>query len=78
MSKTRSLLPDSAIRLATYRQLEGFISAFASGHINLLILVGAPGLAKSRTVRRLLAQIFHPPIGNRSGATVQVPVKVGD
>lgn len=43
--------PAGAVRLNTYRQLEDFISAFALGHLNLLILVGPPGLAKSRTVR---------------------------
>ena len=46
--------PVGAISIHTYRQLEGYISAFASGHINLLILVGPPGLAKTRTVRRVL------------------------
>ena len=40
--------------LRTYAALEGYISAFAKGHINLLILVGPPGLAKSRTVRAIL------------------------
>jgi hypothetical protein len=32
------------------------LAAFAAGHINLLIRVGAAGLAKSRTVRRLLGK----------------------
>lgn len=40
--------------LTTYAALETYIHAFAAGHINLLILVGPPGLAKSRTVRELL------------------------
>ena len=43
-----------AISVRTYAELESFVGAFASGHINLIILVGAPGLAKSRTVRRVL------------------------
>ena len=47
--------PEGAVHISTYRQLEDFISAFAAGHINLLILVGAPGLAKSRTVREQLS-----------------------
>ena len=34
--------------------MESYVHAFAKGHINLLILVGGPGLAKSRTVRAIL------------------------
>jgi hypothetical protein len=49
-------LPHGAIPVNTYRQLESYISAFASGHINLLILVGAPGLAKSRTIKNTLGE----------------------
>jgi len=40
--------------LGTYAALESYVGAFAKGHINLLILVGPPGLAKSRTVRAIL------------------------
>ena len=40
--------------LKTYVALESYVAAFAKGHINLLILVGPPGLAKSRTVRAIL------------------------
>jgi hypothetical protein len=46
--------PEGSITLTTYPELERFVGAFAKGHMNLLILLGAPGLAKSRTVRRLL------------------------
>jgi hypothetical protein len=51
---TRFSAPDSSITLHTYAALEGYVQAFAKGHINLLILVGPPGLAKSRTVRAIL------------------------
>jgi len=54
--KTRAGRLQGAVHISTYRQLEDFISAFAAGHINLLIVVGAPGLAKSRTVRAQLGQ----------------------
>lgn len=37
-----------------YGQLVQFVEAFASGHLNLLILLGQPGLAKSQSVRRVL------------------------
>ena len=48
--------PDSSIILHTYAALEGYVQAFANGHINLVILVGPPGLAKSRTVRAILKE----------------------
>ena len=46
--------PESAIRLATYAELETFVRAFAAGSFNLLVLLGAPGLQKSRSVREAL------------------------
>lgn len=49
-----ALRPAGAILLSTYDALECYVRAFANGHINLLILVGPPGLAKSRTVRAIL------------------------
>ena len=50
----RSGRPEGSIRLRTYAELEKYVAAFASGHINLLVLIGAPGLAKSRTVQAIL------------------------
>lgn len=38
----------------TYQQMTRFVGAFADGHLNLLILLGEPGLAKSQTVRRVM------------------------
>lgn len=55
ISKSRqSARPQGALVLHGYDQLEGYIRAFADGHLNLVILVGQAGLAKSRTVRRVL------------------------
>lgn len=51
---TRFSSPDGSIILHTYAALEDYVDAFAKGHINLLIVVGPPGLAKSRTVRSIL------------------------
>jgi hypothetical protein len=42
------------IRLASYLELEQMVQAFARGHFNLLILIGGPGLGKSRIVRQAL------------------------
>ena len=47
-SRTRCL------HLTTYERLEEYLGAFAQGHFHLLILVGAGGLAKSRSVRAAL------------------------
>src|SRR5208283_3689539 len=46
--------PHKVLHLSTYDRLEAYLRAFAQGHFNLLILVGAGGLAKSRSVRSVL------------------------
>jgi hypothetical protein len=46
--------PHKALHLTTYQRLEAYLRAFADGHFHLLILVGAGGLAKSRSVRIVL------------------------
>lgn len=38
-----------------YEQLTRFVEAFAAGHLNLLIVLGEPGLAKSQTVRSVMS-----------------------
>ena len=40
--------------LRSYDRLEQYLQAFAKGHFHLLILIGAGGLAKSRSVRAVL------------------------
>jgi hypothetical protein len=40
--------------VTTYDQLDQYLQAFAQGHFHLLILIGAGGLAKSRSVRATL------------------------
>ena len=47
----RSGYPDGALYLATYAKLHEYLLAFASGHLNLIILAGPPGTGKSRSVR---------------------------
>lgn len=54
MTSSHDGWPPGAALLTTYAELETYVGAFSAGHINLLILVGPPGLAKSRTVRRVL------------------------
>jgi hypothetical protein len=46
--------PHKVLHLSTYDRLEQYLRAFAEGHFGLLILVGAGGLAKSRSVRAAL------------------------
>ena len=54
MSKT-ARASGSGIRLSTYGDLEKIIHAFARGDLNLLILLGGPGLGKSRVVHQATA-----------------------
>src|SRR5215467_4511689 len=46
--------PQEVVHLSTYKRLEEYLQAFAQGHFHLLILVGAGGLAKNRSVRAVL------------------------
>ncbi len=46
--------PHKVLHLSSYDRLEAYLAAFAQGHFHLLILVGAGGLAKSRSVRSAL------------------------
>src|SRR5262245_51146612 len=50
MARSKNL-PEHALRVRTYAELERFARGFADGHLNLLILCGDPGLGKSRCVR---------------------------
>ena len=43
--------PKNAIRVTTYNELLKWVSAFAAGKFNLLIVIGQPGLQKSRLLR---------------------------
>ena len=50
----RSRYPTNAIRIHTYNALDEWIQAFARGFLNLVILIGSPGLQKSRVIRQVL------------------------
>src|SRR3954466_5852779 len=52
--KRRQDQPHKVLHLTTYQRLEEYLRAFAAGHFHLLVLVGAGGLAKSRSVRAVL------------------------
>jgi hypothetical protein len=52
--KRRHDKPHQVLHLTTYRRMKEYMGAFAQGHFHLLILVGAGGLAKSRSVRAVL------------------------
>ena len=55
VNKSRTII-ERAIPVRTYDELERYVKAFAARHLNLLIVVGGPGLAKSQTVRRLAGE----------------------
>src|SRR4029079_15459714 len=44
--------PSMGVRVTTYQELESFLRGFAHGDLNLLILVGVPGLGKSQKMRQ--------------------------
>ena len=54
-SRSKSTAPHKVRRLTTYERLDEYLRAFAKGHFHLMILVGAGGLAKSRSVRAVLS-----------------------
>lgn len=58
--------------IATYSELETFVAAFARNHINLLILIGAPGLSKSRTVKDALGERVYWVEGNATAFQIFV------
>ena len=49
-------VPRSAISIRTYDELYRFTNAFAEGHLNLLILIGSAGIAKSQSVRQAIGK----------------------
>lgn len=46
--------PKHTIPVRTYAELDTYLAAFSAGHLNLLILLGGPGLSKSRRVRNVV------------------------
>ena len=52
--RNRTSGPRNTILVSTYEKLEEYLLAFSKGHLNLLIIIGSGGLAKSRTVRSIL------------------------
>ncbi len=53
MARSKSL-PQHALQVPTYAELEQYVAAFAQGHLNLLMIVGPPGVGKSRCVRQAM------------------------
>ncbi len=56
MPKRGKPKPKDAIVVETYQKLDQFVEAFAAGHLNLLILVGGAGLAKSQSLRQAVGE----------------------
>ncbi|QEG36253.1 hypothetical protein [Bythopirellula goksoeyrii] len=68
----RKSVPRNALILTTYEELENFVRAFAGGHLNLVIRVGARGLAKSRIVQKTLSKDICWIEGNASPFRIYV------
>jgi hypothetical protein len=43
-------IPKNAVVVPTYAEFERFARAYAAGHLNLLIVLGSPGLSKTRVM----------------------------
>jgi len=48
--------PPGALVLRTYRELDQFVGAFAEGLLNLLLIIGRPGVQKSQTVQQAVGE----------------------
>ena len=48
--------PTNSMTITEYDELEALVDAFASGKLNLVILVGSAGTSKSQTVRRAVGK----------------------
>ena len=48
--------PEHMIPVRAYKELHSYLSAFSAGHLNLLILLGGPGLSKSQSARRIVGE----------------------
>ncbi len=55
MAKSKSL-PQHAVHVRAFAELEQYVHAFAQGHLNLLMIFGHPGVGKSRCVRQALGR----------------------
>lgn len=49
---SRITTPSSAVLVDTYEAFDRFIGAFVAGHLNLIIVIGRAGVAKSQSVRK--------------------------
>ncbi len=54
MAKSKSL-PDHAVNVPTYADLELHAAAFGAGFLNFLLVLGPPGVGKSRAIRHALS-----------------------
>ncbi len=48
--------PPGALVLRTYHELDQFVGAFAEGLLNLLLIIGRPGVQKSQTVKQAVGE----------------------
>lgn len=59
MTRTLGDRPEHADVVTTYAKLERFVAAFADGLLNTVLIIGAPGLQKSRLVADALGGSAH-------------------
>jgi hypothetical protein len=59
-------------RLGTYAELHRFATAFAQGHLGLLVLLGPPGVGKSQAVREVVGDSACYVSGNASAFGIYI------
>lgn len=69
--KSKSL-PEHVTRLTTYAELHQFAEAFAEQHLNLLLVIGAAGLGKSKCVENAVGKKACKIDGNASAFWVYI------
>jgi hypothetical protein len=68
MSQSRTVFRSHALTVSTYEDLHEHALSFAAGRYNLLVLLGPPGLGKSRAVRHSLGNRRHVYLDNHASA----------
>ena len=63
-----SHLPVGIITISTYQQLRHHLNAFSTGRYSFIILIGSPGLGKTRAIRQVMSEQPHALIDNHATA----------
>ena len=71
MPKSKSR-PENAIHVRTYAELDRYACAFAEGHLNFVMILGPPGVGKSRQFRGAVGPDVHWIDGNATAFGIYI------